>query len=590
MKKKSLLHLPFNMSILMVWLLLLSTNLPVRSFAQKKKKDVEKSAEQLAEAEFHFSDGMKYMMIEEYDKAIVTFQKVLAISPDNTGANYTMADAYIRKKEPAKAIPFAEKAYQQESTNKYYALQLADLQVKQKNYSEAEKLYKKIIEQSPQNAEYGIELAAIYLFENKYDDAINAYNNVEKVIGLTPEITQQKQMIWLRQNKTDEAIKESEKLVASDPTETEYMLDLAEMLMAHDRTEQAVPWLERILKDDSANAQAHVMLAESYRKRGDQTHCHQELLIAFGNNGLDGLTKARILSSYASMLSSDASKDGAIELAQMLIKQHPKESKGYMIYGDLLLSRNQKSQARNAYVQSARLDKSIFEMWARIVQLDQELSQPDSVLKHSEEAIDVFPNQPMFWYANGTAYYFKKDFDKSISSLEEARRLANASNDHESDSYRLGRYINALLGDVYNSVGKHQKSDQAYEAALKADPNDDHVLNNYSYYLSLRKEKLPLAVEMASKLAERYPENGTYLDTYAWVLYINKEFAKAKMFLEKAIQHNQTKSGTIVEHYGDVLYQLGEKEKAIEQWKKAKIMIGGSSILDKKISTGQLIE
>jgi predicted negative regulator of RcsB-dependent stress response len=60
--------------------------------------------------------------------------------------------------------------------------------------------------------------------------------------------------------------------------------------------------------------------------------------------------------------------------------------------------------------------------------------------------------------------------------------------------------------------------------------------------------------------------------------------------LEKAIESGKNVSGTIVEHYGDVLYQLGEREKAVEQWKKAKSMGENSQQIDKKIATGQLIE
>ncbi|MFC0185373.1 tetratricopeptide repeat protein [Pseudarcicella hirudinis] len=172
---------------------------------------------------------------------------------------------------------------------------------------------------------------------------------------------------------------------------------------------------------------------------------------------------------------------------------------------------------------------------------------------------------------------------KAIESLEEARRLAPAG-------YELAQHIDAQLGDTYNSMGKHEKSDEAYEAALKENPNNDHVLNNYSYFLSLRKQKLEKAREMAEKLVERNPNNGTFLDTYAWVLYVNKEYAKAKVYLEKALEGSKASSGTVVEHYGDILFQLGDKEKATEQWKKAKNLGGTSTLIDKKITEQKIYE
>ena len=46
----------------------------------------------------------------------------------------------------------------------------------------------------------------------------------------------------------------------------------------------------------------------------------------------------------------------------------------------------------------------------------------------------------------------------------------------------------------------------------------------------------------------------------------------------------------ILEHYGDILFKLGEKEKAIEYWNKAKKKGGGSDLLDKKIVDKNLYE
>ena len=69
-----------------------------------------------------------------------------------------------------------------------------------------------------------------------------------------------------------------------------------------------------------------------------------------------------------------------------------------------------------------------------------------------------------------------------------------------------------------------------------------------------------------------------------------KDYAKAREFLERAIKQTSHVSGTIIEHFGDVLYQLGEKEKALEQWKKAKLMGENSPQIDKKILQGILIE
>jgi tetratricopeptide (TPR) repeat protein len=283
------------------------------------------------------------------------------------------------------------------------------------------------------------------------------------------------------------------------------------------------------------------------------------------------------------MLKTEAEFSEAISLAKQLSETHPNESRTNVIYADLLMRLDKKAEARDMYSKAARIDGSVFQVWGAILQLDGDLNQVDSMLVHSEKALEVFPNQGMLWYSNGTAHLMKKNYKEASSSLEESRKLIK-------DKPELIPIINAQLGDAYNGLGDHQKSDEAYELSLKENPDNDYVLNNYSYYLSLRKEKLDLALKMSEKLVLKNQSNPTYLDTYAWVLYIRKDYKKAKEFLEKAMVDSSGVSGTIVEHYGDVLFKLGERDNAVAQWKKAKRMGETTELLDKKIATGALHE
>lgn len=556
------------------------------SFAQKRessKKKEEQTPAQLLEAESFFTEGMKFYMMEDYDKATAAYEKALAIVPDNSGILYALSNNYQKLKEENKALIYAEKAFQLDANNETYGELLADLYVRTQKYDAAARVYQNLIALNPSKSEFYIAQAAVYIFDNHLEDALKSYNRAEKIIGINEEITRQKQMVLVKMGKIDDAVKEGEKLIASDPEEIDYNIDQAELLMSNKKNDLAIPYLEKILKMNPENAQAHIMLAQLYQEKGDIEKCNYELELAFADASLDAATKARILIGYMNSAKDEKSKETVFNLVKILVKTNPQDPKSHAIYGDLLFQKGNEKAARDEYVKAARLDKSINEVWGNIINIDFKLRQVDSAIVHSEEAIEVFPNQAVFWYLNGSAYYQKRNHSKASESLEEAKRLTPENSE-------LVQHINALLGDTYNSMSKYVKSDEAYDAALKADPNNDHVLNNYSYFLSLRKEKLPLAAEMAARLVEKNPDNGTYLDTYAWVLYVMKDYNKARIYLERAVIQNKSNSGTIVEHYGDVLYQLGEKEKAVEQWKRAKTVGTTSTLIDKKIAEMKLIE
>ena len=557
--------------------------------AQKRNRNKDKDKDETGqtttfrlEEESLAAEGMKYMMMDEPVRALPVFEKLVKASPSDAASHFMLASALIKLDRAVEAMPHATQAFEADPANPYYAAQLGEIYIKQKNYSEAAKIYEKLVLQNPANVEYGVELAAMYVFNDQFDKAIATYDQMEKSMGVTEEITHQKEQLYLRMNKFDKAIEEANKLINSEPMELDYRIELAELLIANERIDDAVAPLEEALRLNPDEAQAHVLLADIYRRKGDVEKTNRELQVVFANPNLDAEPKVRVLSGYLSMLKTDKDREEAANLAKKLIETHPKESRALVLYADLLVQQGRKAEARDIYVRAAHVNSSVYEVWGAVLQLDGELNQVDSLLAHSEQALEVFPNQGMIWYSNGSAQLMKRNYKRAVSSLEESRRLI--------ENAEMKLLINAQLGDAYNGLGDNAKSDASYELVLKDDPNNDHVLNNYSYFLSLRKDKLDLALQLSERLVQKNPGNATFLDTYAWVLYIRKDYKKAKTFLEKAVQAKEGVSGTIVEHYGDVLFQLGEREKAVEQWKKAKTMGETSELLEKKIATGTLHE
>ncbi|WP_439582259.1 tetratricopeptide repeat protein [Dyadobacter bucti] len=556
--------------------------------AQRRNKDREKGPEKTEatsvrlEEESLATEGMKFMMKDEPARALPVFEKLVQAKSQDGASHYLLASALLKLERFDDALVSSKKAYELNKENIFFAQQLAELYAKKRKYAEAAEIYETLLTKSPENIQYGIELAAVYVFNDQFDKAINTYNVLEKTLGVTEEITHQKQQLYLRQNNLEKALSEAKKLIASEPGEVSYRVELAEMLIANDRIVEAVSPLEDALKINPDEAQAHVLLADIYRRNGDVQKCNQELKLVFANPNLDADPKIRVLTGYLTMLKTEAELGDALVLAKQLSDTHPNEPRVNVIYAELLMRQNKKAEAREMFMKAALADGSVFQVWGAILQLDNDLNQPDSLLVHSEKALELFPNQGMFWYSNGIANLVKKNFKEAISSLEESLKLM--------DKPDMIPYINAQLGDAYNGLGEHAKSDAAYELALQGNPDNDHVLNNYSYFLSLRKEKLDLALKMSEKLVNTHKDNPTYLDTYAWVLYIRKDYKKAKEYLEKAMLDSSGVSGTIVEHYGDVLFKLGERDNAVAQWKKAKRMGETTELLDKKIATGALHE
>ena len=122
---------------------------------------------------------------------------------------------------------------------------------------------------------------------------------------------------------------------------------------------------------------------------------------------------------------------------------------------------------------------------------------------------------------------------------------------------------------------------------MKIDSDNTFALNQYAYYLSLRKENLEKAEKLAKKANDLLPENRKYMDTYGWILFQERKYREAELWLGGAAKLGP-KDQTILEHYGDVLFRLNKTNEALKFWEDAKAAGGNSELLLKKIKEKKL--
>jgi tetratricopeptide (TPR) repeat protein len=269
----------------------------------------------------------------------------------------------------------------------------------------------------------------------------------------------------------------------------------------------------------------------------------------------------------------------AFELCRELVQVHPDDARAHSIYGDFLFREEQYHEALEQYESAVAKDKSRFTVWNQLLLTLNELDDAAMLNAKSTEAAEIFPQQPVLYLYKGLSFMQLKKYDDAVDALK-AGLMITVENE------ALTVQFLASLGDSYHRLGRYDESDEAYESALKSDPDNAYVLNNYAYYLSIRKVKLTRAEEMARRCNDMNPGKPSYLDTYAWVLFQSGKTDEALLLIEKAIASGGDTNSTIVEHLGDIQWTLNKKDAAIESWKKAKSLGGEVVKLDKKISEG----
>lgn len=566
------------------------------AFAQrdrrKKPETTDAMSMKMREAESIFTEGMKYFILEDYSKALGAFQAAAEINPDEPMVHFKIAEVYTKSSNADdlnRAVASIEKAIRLDRKNEYFYLLAAEIYTSQNNFTKAEETLETLTREVPGAQENLFQLAAIYLYDRKLDDAIKTYNRAEAAMGINETSSLQKMKIYLDQGKVDAAIDEGRRLMAAFPDEERYVMIVAEALAQKSQQAKAIEYLEKFLAAHPEGGASRLLLAGLYRDTGREKESRALVTQAIADPSVEITSKLLVLQTYAAQISQQVAQQRPPDadlasfvtgLYEKMKTQYADDPNVHIAGGNLFIALRRKAEAEGAFLAAIQRGSASFEAWQNLLALEAETGKFDSLIFHSEQGMEIFPNQAMLYYFNGYGHLSQRHYREAISSLERAKRLSSANPGLVHD-------LNSMLGDAYHGAKEYVKSDQAYEDALVYKPNDPLVLNNYSYYLALRKEHLEKAERMAAQVIKEQPNNATYLDTYAWVLYARDKFKDARKVMEQALTL-QGLSYVHYEHYGDILFQLGDVDGAVKQWEKARTMTDDHDALDRKIANRRL--
>jgi len=562
----------------------LAVNIAPEPKKEKVQKEVKLTEAQKLEFDFAFAEATKAVLLQELDKGVSLYGACLKIDPTSAVVHYELANIYMGQENYSTALELSRGAVALQPLNLWYQIQLANIYQKKGMIDQACAVYDDLLKMHPERNDFYYLQAAIYTSVEKFDEAIDVYNRLEKKEGIHEGISLEKERLYIAAGNRKMAYSEIQKLIKKYPYRAEFYGMLADLYLADKEESKAFEQYEKILKIDPDNGLVHFYLADFYRRKGEVEKSNISLSKAFGNAEIEADQKIQFLISILMNGDKEGMSDEYLKgLLDKLIEIHPGQVRVHALYADFLRKRNDNEGARYHLRKVLEEEKNNYVVWEELLLIDNEMLDFESMFTESSEALKYFPGQPLLYIFKGVSAAQKEDYETAIKTLEEGFSYIG-------ENVKLRVQFQTYLGDAYYQMGNAKKAFKSYDDVLLFDPQNVIVLNNYSYYLSVKGEELEKAKKMSSLCVKLEAENSTYLDTYGWVLYRFGEFKEAKNILEKALEFGGGESAVIVEHYGDILFRLGDGVKALDEWKKA-IEIGeGSEYLAEKIKTGSIPE
>lgn len=433
------------------------------------------------------------------------------------------------------------------------------------NYQRSNDSFSQIITIDADNAAAWYEIALLNFRQNKMLPAEQAIKKASAIDHNNPWYWKLLAELYKSTGNMNGLVLVFDQLIRLSPTQQSYYFDRASANYAAGKTENALASYQ-LIEDKFGPSPALSRARERIAK--DKQHPE--------NNGEINIKPDDVLSAATHFI-AQRNFHSAAAILEKVAATHQEDALFLTLYGDVLYETGNLQGSLQYYKKALKVTDQLYGVWEKVLNIHIILGQYKEMAEVGENALSIYPNQAILYYYMAFALHREKQNNAALSNVKSALAL-------DGDNKELQALITALQAEILIDERKPEEADRAFDKAIKLDPSNYQIMNNYAYYLALRNENLDKAVLLIHKAAMASPQDASIADTYALILLKGGRYTEAKTWIEKALQNNEAENGVYLEHYGDILFLAGEQEKGVLQWKKAKDAGNDSSLLKRKIN------
>ncbi|MBS4028249.1 MAG: tetratricopeptide repeat protein, partial [Ignavibacteriales bacterium] len=521
---------------------------------QQEKKTIARERNKEAALK-HFIAGSTYDAKNDYARAALEYQEALRFD-DDPAIFYALSRDYIQLNKLDLAEQFAREAVYNDTTNRDFRENLATIHLMQFHIDSAVVQFNEIIRNDSDYIKAWFDVAHATQYKSP-SAAIALYKALISRFGSNLDAWEQIAQLSLQTKQFEEAASAYNEMLLLEPSNVQVEMALAAMYELTGKDSLALLHYQKVA-NETDNIDTKIAAARLFLLQHKFDEAEKIIGALVDGDSAAFETKIKVGEAYVDALQRDSTLGEYVRSFFLKLKdEEPNDWRPYWFLAAIAASEEKYAEAITQYEKIIELDETNIEGWVNLATMYSEQKQFTEMATVLERARKIIPNDVRINFFLGIAYYRDGKLTESVDPLE--RTLQQRPNDFNTLS---------TLALVYDALKRYAESDRLYEEALRVDPENHLILNNYGYSLSARGEQLPRAKEMAEKALAKQPKNTSYLDTMGWVHFKLGNYSDAKNFIQQAIEGGDA-SAEVNEHMGDVFYKLNEVQNAMEYWRKA---------------------
>ncbi|MBR4801520.1 MAG: tetratricopeptide repeat protein [Bacteroidales bacterium] len=510
------------------------------------------------------------------DSVRILCRKAIEFNPRNDAAYYMLAKVALIGMDLEEAERNLKAATGIDSTNYYYLSTLGAVYMQNNDSPSAIALFEKLVDRFPTKTEPYLSLINLYVPRGMQDKALALADKLEQKTGPNEAATMTRFKIYSSQGKAEKAL---QALIDADEKTPNPMYEayIADIYASSGKDSSALAWYTKALEAESDYVPAIYGKMQTFRRQKNYGMYLIYLKSFLGNPDADiNIKKSHLEEAMKNPVFYQQFREGMADCLMELAKANPADSSA-AITSAIYLSRSgeaeKASKVLNNILKYYPEDRYLRGNMLSFLYSTQNWERLEGF---ADTSMALFPElAPDLFQFKGMAEYNLGKYDAAIQTF-----LSQEKNVRKQKDSSLLLQIYSLVGDMYHEKWDNKSAFKYYDKALKIDPGNAPVLNNYAWYL-LSSEQNPSrkTLERALKMSKASIDNSSgqyhYLDTYAWILYHLGRYEEAKKYMQQAIAYGGDSDDGILQRYAEILYVNGDYDMALRYYGKALLNVTG---------------
>ncbi|NOZ25515.1 MAG: PEP-CTERM system TPR-repeat protein PrsT [Nitrospirae bacterium] len=418
----------------------------------------------------YFNIAGYYILKGDYDRAMDEYKAVLSKSPGNLKANLKMAallemrgrddealgyyrrarqtntpggfmalaNYYIKKKEPAKAVEVLDEAVKAVKNNVPALEMKGRIYLYEKRFDDALRVFEAMEAVSPERA-FPL-IVNTYIAKRDYNEALKRMKERQKEHPDDPELMSEIARVYLLKGETSKAVEVANGLIERKPRSAYGYTVLAVVYMGMKKMDKALEALEKGLGIDSRNVKARMMQASIYARKGE----HARAIGIYEDVIRDNPRYIRAIFAQGTLYDLMGRKEDSVRkyLQVLKIKENhvPSLNNLAYLYADGYGSREDALRFALKAYSIAPSNGSVMDTLGYVLLRN---NRADDAVKVLEKAVALLPSNPTVRYHLALAYRASGRDGAARESLEKAL-AAERSFPEETRARKL---LGKLLGE-----------------------------------------------------------------------------------------------------------------------------------------------